>query len=45
MKEKLIFLILMWGMVSPCLAQLTIEECYRKAQANYPLIRQYDLIQ
>ena len=45
MKEKLIFLILTWGMVSPCLAQLTIEECYRKAQANYPLIRQYDLIE
>lgn len=26
-------------------AQLTIEECYRKAQANYPLIEQYDLIE
>lgn len=31
--------------VLPCRAQLTIEECYRKAQANYPLIRQYDLIE
>ncbi len=28
-----------------CFAQLTIEECYRKAQANYPLIQQYDLIE
>ncbi len=26
-------------------AQLTIEDCYTKAQANYPLIRQYDLIE
>lgn len=26
-------------------AQLTIEECYSKAQANYPLIKQYDLIE
>ncbi len=27
------------------LAQVTIEDCYRKAQANYPLIKQYDLIE
>ncbi len=26
-------------------AQVTIEDCYRKAQANYPLIKQYDLIE
>lgn len=26
-------------------AQLSIEECYRKAQANYPLIKQYNLIE
>lgn len=26
-------------------AQITIEECYRKAQENYPLIKQYDLIE
>ncbi len=25
--------------------QVTIEDCYRKAQANYPLIKQYDLIE
>ena len=28
-----------------CFAQLSIEDCYTKAQANYPLIRQYDLIE
>ena len=28
-----------------CFAQLHIEDCYRKAQANYPLIKQYDLIE
>lgn len=26
-------------------AQLTIEDCYQKAQENYPLIKQYDLIE
>ncbi len=26
-------------------AQITIESCYQKAQANYPLIKQYDLIE
>ena len=26
-------------------AQLTIEECFTKARANYPLIKQYDLIE
>lgn len=26
-------------------AQLTLEECYRQARANYPLIRQYGLIE
>ena len=29
----------------PCLAQLTLEECYRKARENYPLVKQYDLIE
>ena len=33
---------LLWtGIVS---AQITLEECHRLAQRNYPLIRQYDLI-
>lgn len=26
-------------------AQITIEDCYTKAQANYPLIKQYDLVE
>ncbi|MDR0420100.1 MAG: TolC family protein [Prevotellaceae bacterium] len=26
-------------------AQLSIEDCYEKAMANYPLVRQYDLIE
>ena len=26
-------------------AQLSIEECYRKAEANYPLVKQYGLIE
>ena len=26
-------------------AQITIEDCYTKAQANYPLIRQHDLVE
>ena len=38
-----VFLALMLG--SPVFAQLSIEECYSKAQANYPLIRQYGLIE
>ena len=29
----------------PCLAQLTLEECYRKARENYPLVKQYGLIE
>ena len=29
----------------PCRAQLTIEDCYRQAESNYPLIRQYELIE
>ena len=27
-----------------CRAQLTIEQCYEKARANYPLIKRYSLI-
>ena len=29
----------------PCFAQLSIEACYEKARANYPLIKQYGLIE
>jgi Outer membrane protein len=44
MKKLILFsLILFCG--TSISAQLTIEECYSKARANYPLIRQYDLIE
>lgn len=45
MKTKSINLILALLACSPCFAQLRIEDCYQKAQANYPLIKQYDLIE
>lgn len=46
MRTKIFLCILftLGGWVSTS-AQLTIEECYRLAQANYPLIRQYGLIE
>ncbi len=45
MRTKSISLILTLFACCPCFAQLSIEDCYRKAQANYPLIKQYDLIE
>ncbi len=42
--KKLIILHLMFFCSVGAFAQLTLEECYSKAQANYPLIKQYDLI-
>ncbi|MDL2257123.1 TolC family protein [Bacteroidales bacterium OttesenSCG-928-I14] len=44
MRTKLISSIIMFLACCPCFAQLRIEDCYQKAQANYPLIKQYDLI-
>lgn len=44
MKTRTLTLILAVLTCCPCFAQLRIEDCYDKAQANYPLIRQYDLI-
>ncbi len=34
-------------LISPlvCSAQLTLEECYRLSEQNYPLIKQYELIE
>lgn len=43
--KKLIIFNLMFFCSVVAFAQLTIEECYSKAQANYPLIKQYDLIE
>lgn len=44
MKRKLIVLVLL-SLCLPGFSQVTIEDCYRKAGENYPLIRQYDLIE
>jgi outer membrane protein TolC len=43
--KKCFFLMLTLFVVSSGFAQLSIEECYEKARANYPLIRQYGLIE
>ena len=46
MKTKMFFFLCLWYAAAPfCWAQLTIDECYRKAKDNYPLIRQYALIE
>lgn len=45
MKPKPIVLMLMFFACSPGFAQLRIEDCYAKARENYPLIKQYDLIE
>ena len=43
--KKAVFLVTMMIMASALQAQLTLEQCQQKAQANYPAIRQYDLIE
>lgn len=45
MKTKSISFIIALLTCLPCFAQLHIENCYQKAQANYPLIKQYGLIE
>ncbi len=45
MKNRLLLVVLIFSGFRPGYAQLTIEECYTKAEANYPLIRQYSLIE
>ena len=44
-RKRLCIFLLAIGVWASAAAQLTIEECYRKARANYPLIRQYELIE
>ena len=44
MIRTILLLLLMTGMILPASAQLTLEECQRKAQDNYPLVTQYQLI-
>lgn len=45
MRIKTIIFFLALVSYAPCFAQLSIEACYEKAQANYPLIKQYGLIE
>jgi hypothetical protein len=45
MKNKSVILMLMLCTSTSSFAQLSIEDCYAKAKANYPLIKQYDLIE
>ena len=44
MKKLILFSLILFCGTSVS-AQLTIEECYSKARTNYPLIKQYDLIE
>ena len=44
MKTVVVGLIVLLLASYPCFAQLRVEDCYQKAKANYPLIKQYDLI-
>lgn len=45
MKRKLLILSLLFSSWLTGFAQVTIEDCYQKAQANYPFIKQYGLIE
>ncbi len=45
MKKRIIILSIVSLGALMSYAQITIESCYQKAQANYPLIKQYDLIE
>ncbi len=45
MKYKLFTFILAIFVFQPGFSQLIIEDCYLKAEANYPLIKQYELIE
>ena len=45
MYRKPIFLVFTLLFAMQIFAQLSIEECYEKARANYPLIKQYGLIE
>jgi outer membrane protein TolC len=45
MRGKISILILTLLAPAPGFTQLTLEDCYEKARMNYPLIRQYDLLE
>lgn len=44
MKRRLVILLLLFSGSSTGFAQITIDDCYQKARINYPLVKQYDLI-
>lgn len=43
MKQLLLYMLFLFAIL-PAVAQLNIDSCQLKAKANYPLIKQYDLI-
>ena len=43
--KQFVFWILIGCFAAPSQAQITLESCRQKAQANYPLVRQYELIE
>ncbi len=45
MKKTVFSLMILLTVSVQCFSQLSIEECHKKARANYPLINQYDLIE
>lgn len=45
MKNKVILFIGCLLFFQGVFAQVTLEDCYEKAESNYPLIKQYDLIE
>lgn len=46
MKKRSLMLIgILSTLFAPIYGQLTIDECYKKAQANYPQVKQYGLIE
>ena len=45
MKRIFVWAVGMCAVYGTVSAQLTLEECYRAARENYPLVRQFDLIE
>jgi outer membrane protein TolC len=45
MQTKVIILVISLFVCFSAFGQITIEDCYEKARANYPLIKRYDLIE
>ncbi|MEG1573925.1 MAG: TolC family protein [Bacteroidales bacterium] len=43
--ERYILLIVVWVFSFTCAAEITLDECRRLASENYPLVKQYGLIE